>query len=210
MDNAAYRCSRNGPHQGYTEVQFLSFWRVSNNLINMYVDYFLLYIDIRLYCFKYQMKQIDSRNIIWYKAGKLYMYVNNEYQYVILLKGWLSTVMDEAANGAHQGTTRQMEHSKYPKTEKAAMSGELLISYIICDLCFKMEYFSCFVTSVVEMSPVVLEKKLKKLIFFTAEVLDVWTYYPLSPEKIILPFLRNIYMLSFKELLMCNEIKLKP
>ena len=132
----------------------------------MYVDYFLLYIDIRLYCIKYQMKQIDSRKIIWYKARKFNMHVDNEYQYVILLKEWLSTVIDEAANGAHQGTTRQMEHSKYPKTEKAAMSGELLISYIICDLCFKMEYFSCFVTSVVEMSPVVLEKKLKKLIYF--------------------------------------------
>ena len=50
----------------------------------------------------YQMKQIDSRKFNWSKAGKLY--ADNEYQYVIMLKGWLSAVMDDAANGAQQGS----------------------------------------------------------------------------------------------------------
>ena len=51
-------------------------------------------------------------------------------------------MIDDAANGAHQGSTLQMEHSKDPKTDEAEMSSELLFSYIICDVCFNMEYFS--------------------------------------------------------------------
>ena len=70
------------------------------------------------------MKQIDSRKFNWSKAGKLY--ADNEYQYMIMLKGWLSTVMDDAASGAHQGTTLQMKHNKDPGTDEAEMSGELL------------------------------------------------------------------------------------
>ena len=70
------------------------------------------------------MKQIDSRKFNCCKAGKLY--VDNEYQYVFLLKEWLSAVMDDAASRAHQRTTLQMKHSKDPKTDEAEMSGELL------------------------------------------------------------------------------------
>ena len=50
--------------------------------------------------------------------------------------------MVDAASGAHQGTTLQMEHSKDLKTDEAEMSGELLFFFIICDVCFDMEYFS--------------------------------------------------------------------
>ena len=77
------------------------------------------------------MKKIDSRKIIWYKAGKLYMYVDNEYQYVILLKGWLLW-----------WTTLQMEHSKDPRTDEAEYLVSCFSFFIICDVCFNLEYFS--------------------------------------------------------------------
>ena len=39
--------------------------------------------------------------------------------------------MDDAASGAHQGTTLQMEHSKDPKTDEGEMSGEFYWTYIL-------------------------------------------------------------------------------
>ena len=74
-----------------------------------------------------QIKEKDFR----YKAVKLYE--DNEYWYVILLKGLWWTVMDDVAEGAHQGMTVQMEHTtcKDPLTDEAAVVSELLFYSLV-------------------------------------------------------------------------------
>ena len=58
------------------------------------------------------------------------MFEDNEYWYVILLKGWWWTVMDEHADRAQPGMTVQMEHTtcKDPLTDDAAVISEFELS----------------------------------------------------------------------------------
>ena len=64
------------------------------------------------------MKQIDLRKIKWYKAGKLYL--DSEYQYVIMFKGRLSTVMDDIA----YRWPRKTEYTKDAQKDDSSASDE--------------------------------------------------------------------------------------
>ena len=78
----------------------------------------------------------------WNKAGKLYEYTCN-----CVLKGWLSTVMDDAACGAHQGMRMQKERTprihRWMALQIGAQHGStdewscvvLWIAYFLHNLC---------------------------------------------------------------------------
>ena len=66
--------------------------------------------------------------------------------YVILLKGWRWTTMDDVAERAYRGMTVQMEHTtcEDPLTDESAFNWYVscIFFYIICAACLMFQYFS--------------------------------------------------------------------